>query len=137
MRIRTGLPFIFALLSSAMAHALQVSPVRIADAECAKCHKEIFQRYLSTPMARASGRAEENLIPGTFLHVASGVDYSVSGEKGQPRLAFRSRRNPHLSGEYPLSYFLGSGHLGTTYLYELNHYLFESPVAWYAASHGY
>ena len=40
-------------------------------------------------------------------------------------------------GNIALSYFLGSGHLGTTYLYELNHYLFESPVAWYAASHGY
>jgi predicted CXXCH cytochrome family protein len=122
---------------SVTAHAFQATPVSIADAGCAKCHKEILQKYLSTPMARASGRAEENLIPGTFLHVPSAVEYAVSNGNGQPHLTFRSRQNPHISGEYPLSYFLGSAHLGTTYLYELNHYLFESPVAWYAASHGY
>jgi predicted CXXCH cytochrome family protein len=132
-----GLPLLFASLFSLPVHAFQASPVRIADAECEKCHKEIFQKYLSTPMARASGRAEENLIPGTFLHASSRVEYSVSNHNGQPHLTFRSIKNAHISGEYPLSYFLGSAHLGTTYLYELNRYLFESPVAWYAASQGY
>jgi predicted CXXCH cytochrome family protein len=136
-RTRTGLLFVIALLFSATLHAFQASPVRIADAQCEKCHKEIFLKYLSTPMAHASGTAEENLIPGTFLHAPSGVEYSVSNTNGQPHLAFRSRKDPHHSGEYPLNYFLGSGHLGTTYLYELNRYLFESPVAWYAASHDY
>lgn len=132
-----GLSLLFASLFSLPAHAFQASPVRIADAACEKCHKEIFQKYLSTPMARASGGAEENLIPGTFLHASSRVEYSVSNGNGQPHLTFQSIKNPHISGEYPLSYFLGSAHLGTTYLYELNHYLFESPVAWYAASQGY
>jgi predicted CXXCH cytochrome family protein len=125
------------LLLCGTAYAFQASPVRVADAKCESCHKAIFQKYLSTPMARASGDAQENLIPGAFVHSPSGVEYSVSNANGQPRLTFRSRKDPHISGEYPLSYFLGSGHLGTTYLYELNHYLFESPVAWYAASHGY
>ena len=134
---RTGRLFALLLLLCGTAYAFQPSPVRIADAKCEPCHKEIFQKYLSTPMARASGGAGENLIPGAFVHSASGVEYSVSNPNGQPRLTFRSRKDPHISGEYPLSYFLGSGHLGTTYLYELNHYLFESPVAWYAASHGY
>ncbi|HMJ23098.1 MAG TPA: multiheme c-type cytochrome [Terriglobales bacterium] len=137
MRARAVLPFVFASLFSVTAHAFQATAVRIADAGCAKCHKEIFQKYLSTPMAHASGRAEENLIPGNFFHAPSAVEYAVSNGNGQPHLTFRSRKNPHISGEYPLSYFLGSAHLGTTYLYELNHYLFESPVAWYAASHGY
>jgi predicted CXXCH cytochrome family protein len=137
LRTRAGLPFVFVLLLTLTAHAVQANTVRIADAECAKCHKEIFQKYLSTPMAHASGPAEENLIPGTFLHASSAVEYSVSNRNGQPNLSFRSRKDPHISGEYPLNYFLGSGHLGTTYLYEINHYLFESPVAWYAASHGY
>jgi predicted CXXCH cytochrome family protein len=125
------------LLIVVTAHAFQVSPVRTADAQCETCHKEIFQRYLSTPMAHASGVAEENLIPGKFLHAPSDVDYSISNAHGQPHLSFRSGTHPNISGEYRLSYFLGSGHLGTTYLYELNNYLFESPVAWYAASHGY
>lgn len=137
MRARAARLFAFLLLLCGPAYAFQATPVRIADAKCEPCHKEIFQKYLSTPMARASGDAQENLIPGAFLHSPSGVAYSVSDANGQPHLTFRSRKDPHISGEYPLSYFLGSGHLGTTYLYELNHYLFESPVAWYAASHGY
>jgi predicted CXXCH cytochrome family protein len=137
MQSRAVLLFALAPLFVAPARAFQASPVRIADAQCEKCHKEIFQKYLSTPMAHASGRAEENLIPGTFRHAPSAVEYSVSGGSGRPHLVFRSRKDPHISGEYPLSYFLGSGHLGTTYLYEFNHYLFESPVAWYAASQGY
>ena len=134
MRRRIALPFVFTLLIAWTAHAFQATPVRVADAQCEKCHKEIFERYLSTPMARASGAAEENFIPGTFLHAPSGVEYSISNARGLPYLSFRSGKHPDIAGEYRLSYFLGSGHLGTTYLYELNHYLFESPVAWYASS---
>jgi len=139
MDMRPIRPFLILLLLliSASAGAFQATPVRIADAKCAKCHQQIFQRYLSTPMAHASGAAGENLIPGTFLHAASGVEYTVSNERGQPRLEFRSRKDPNIAGGYSLSYFLGSGHLGTTYLYEMDRYLFESPVAWYAGSHGY
>ena len=137
MRLR-GLSLVLPiLLMSVMAEAYQATPVRIADAQCAKCHKEIVQRYLFTPMANASGIAGDNLIRGTFHHDPSGVDYTISNENGQPHLAFRSRKNTSISGEYSLNYFLGSGHLGTTYLYEIAHYLFESPVAWYAASHSY
>lgn len=137
MRTRIAIASVFTLLMLAPAHAFQATPVRVADAQCEKCHKEVFQRYLSTPMAHASGAAEENLIPGTFLHAPSGVQYSISYGHGQPRLSFRSGSHPDISGEYSLGYFLGSGHLGTTYLYELNNYLFESPIAWYAASRGY
>jgi predicted CXXCH cytochrome family protein len=139
MDMRPIRPFLILLLLliSASAGAFQATPVRVADAKCAKCHQQIFQRYLSTPMAHASGAAGENLIPGTFLHAASGVEYTISNERGQPRLEFRSRKDANVAGGYPLSYFLGSGHLGTTYLYEMDRYLFESPVAWYAALHGY
>jgi predicted CXXCH cytochrome family protein len=137
MRIRIALACVLMSLVLATGHAFQVTPVRVADAQCEKCHREIFQKYLATPMAHASGAASENLIPGKFLHSSSGIEYSISDAHGQPDLLFRSSRHPDISGQYPLNYFLGSGHLGTTYLYELNNYLFESPVAWYAASHGY
>jgi predicted CXXCH cytochrome family protein len=88
-------------------------------------------------MAHASGIAEENLIPGTFTHAASGVEYTVLNKAGGAELAFKSKSDVSLSGYYPLRYFLGSGHLGVTYLFEIHQYLFESPVAWYAASQGY
>jgi predicted CXXCH cytochrome family protein len=137
MRLTSPFLILLMLLLSAVAEAYQATPVQLADAECAKCHKEIFQRYLSTPMANASGIAGENLIPGRLLHAASGVEYTIANQHGHPQLAFRSSKDAGLSGEYPLTYFLGSGHLGTTYLYEIDRYLFESPIAWYAASRSY
>lgn len=119
------------------AQTTQPTSIRVADAECRKCHKDIYDRYLSTPMARASGAAEENFVPGSFLHDHSNTEYTVSNKTGKPELTFLSEKDPRISGQYPLIYFLGSGHLGTTYLYRIDDYLFESPVAWYAASHGY
>jgi predicted CXXCH cytochrome family protein len=93
-------------------------------------------------MANASGPAKDKPIPGTFAHSSSGLNYGVSFSKDQPLLAIR---DPHTPGsnepsaneQRNLSYFLGSGHLGTTYLYSIDKFLFESPVAWYAASNSY
>lgn len=111
--MRPTSPFLILLifLISVTAQAFQATPVRVADAACAKCHKEIVERYLSTSMAHASGSASDNLIPGTFLHAPSSVEYTISNEHGQPHLAFHGKKDVTVSGEYPLSYFLGSGHL--------------------------
>jgi hypothetical protein len=119
------------------AAASQATPVREADASCAQCHQEIYQHYLATPMANASGLATDNLRSGKFLHKPSGVEYAVLSLGGKATLTFRTPTGAGEQNEVPLSYFLGSGHLGTTYLYSINNYLFESPIAWYAASQGY
>src|SRR5262249_8450567 len=52
-----------------------------------------------------------------------------------PMLSVRTSEGS--TDEQTLEYFLGSGHLGVTYLYSVDRYLFESPVAWYAASRSY
>jgi tetratricopeptide (TPR) repeat protein len=88
-------------------------------------------------MANASGLATDNLKSGKLFHKSSGVEYEVLSVQGEATLRFRTTAGPGELNELPLSYFLGSGHLGTTYLYSINNYLFESPVAWYAASQGY
>lgn len=93
--------------------------------------------YLATPMANASGSAMQKLKPVTYLHQPSGVTYSIAARDGQATL---TASDPHASAEpvtRTLSYFLGSGHLGVTYLYFIRDALFESPVAWYAASGSY
>ena len=112
----------------------QATPVRRADASCEHCHREIYRSYLRTPMANASGSAEGRLIPGIFDHKSSGMEYTLANTRGIPTLSYRNLRNPDMSGQFSLSYSLGSGHLGVTWLYSLNGYLFESPVAWYAAT---
>lgn len=135
--MKAALLLLVALPLASGAQISRPTPVRVADAECGKCHREIFQKYLSTPMAHASGLAEENFIPGKYDHAASDTEYTVSEKNGTADLGFQSKKDPNVSGHYPLSYFLGSGHLGTTYLYKINDYLFESPVAWYAPAQGY
>lgn len=115
----------------------RATPVREADAACARCHGEIFRSYLATPMANASGVATDGLRPGGLRQRAAGVDYEISLDRGRAILTAGHPGGPSPAGGRPLSYFLGSGHLGTTYLYSIGDYLFESPIAWYAASRGY
>lgn len=125
------------LLVNMSVWAAQPAPVREADAVCARCHATIFQSYLATPMANASGPASENFHPGTLTHARSSTEYSISEAGNQVELAYRSLKEPQTAGKSPLLYFLGSGHLGTTYLYAIHNFLFESPIAWYAPSGSY
>ena len=110
--------------------------VREADAVCSQCHRGIFETYLKTPMANASGLASERLTPGTFRHTQSGVIYMVSNQ-AEPTLGYTLPTTPPIEIKERLQYFLGSGHLGLTYLYSKNGYLLESPIAYYANLKGY
>ncbi len=114
-----------------------VTSVQQADAVCAKCHQDIFGRYVRTPMANASGIATDHAIPGSVDHRQSGVFYSISLDGDRPCLTYKSSIGETLSGKRQLDYFLGSGHLGVTYMYTLNGYLLESPVAYYSALKAY
>jgi len=112
------------------------TPVRDADAVCSQCHRTIFETYLKTPMANASGLAGERLTPGSFRHAPSGVIYTVSNQ-AHPTLNYTLPTAPPIKIKERLYYFLGSGHLGLTYLYSKNGYLLESPIAYYANLKGY
>ncbi|MGA7524572.1 MAG: tetratricopeptide repeat protein [Acidobacteriaceae bacterium] len=125
------------ILLAARAAVPQATPVHVADAACERCHEQIFRSYLLTPMANASGAAAGRIIPGAFDHRSSGVEYTIADPGGQPTLTWSDPSDGGLSGHVHLTYFLGSGHLGTTWLYSLGDYLFESPIAWYAASQGF
>ena len=119
------------------ASTRQATPVREADAACSECHAAIFRNYISTPMANASGLAVEKLHSTTFVHAASSSEYTIGERNQQAFLTCRSLKAPDVASEFRLDYFLGSGHLGTTYLYSIGDFLFESPVAWYGNSKGY
>lgn len=129
--------FLIAVLSSPLSLESQATPVRDSDAKCAQCHGEIYRKYLATPMANASGSAVEKLKADSFADKFSNVEYVFSLVNGKAVLTYHDQREPRTTRQLPMSYFLGSGHLGTTYIYSINDFLFESPVAWYAASKGY
>ena len=86
-------------------------------------------------MANASGLATQRLDTGAFDDKGSQVEYTIKDMNGHPVLAWRDLRDHGLSGHRDLIYFFGSGHLGTTWLYSVHNYLFESPIAWYTHSH--
>jgi predicted CXXCH cytochrome family protein len=111
--------------------------VREADSPCGQCHRQILESYLKTPMANASGLATEKLYAGSFTHAPSGVLYAISDQSGQATLNYTLPTNPPTRISERLQYFLGSGHLGLTYLYSKDGYLLESPIAYYSALQGY
>lgn len=117
--------------------AFAQTPVKQADAVCATCHAGIYRTYLGTPMANGSGLAIDRFIPGVLDHAASGVKYRVFQEDGAAWLSYNDTQNPPVEGRRKLDYFLGSGHLGVTYLYSIDKYLLESPVAWYSVTGHY
>ena len=106
-----------------------------SDAACANCHREIYERYRNTPMSVGSGAAVDGLIPGSFLHQLSGVEYKVFLRDNQAWLSYRradGSADASLSGERRLRYFIGSGHRGRTYLYEEAGLWFEAPINYYS-----
>ena len=105
------------------------------DAACAGCHRAIYEQYETTPMARASGRAMDGLIEGTFTHAASGVHYRIFKRDGAGWLSYArsaAAAGGYLNGEVELAFFIGSNTRGRTYLFERDGYWFETPVNWYA-----
>lgn len=106
------------------------------DAVCASCHRAIFERYEKTAMARGSGAAAAALLPGTFHHASSGIDYSIFERDGAAWMSFSRPADTAkgaLDGQYQLAYFIGSGERGRTYLYQQGQQWFELPINYYTA----
>ncbi|HEX5421934.1 MAG TPA: hypothetical protein VFW94_00170, partial [Candidatus Acidoferrales bacterium] len=103
------------------------TPVKVADAVCAKCHQQIYEDYIDTPMANASGLAVNGTIPGGFTDEISRVQFNVFKRDGATWLSY-DRPGSSLDGQQKLAYFLGSGAHARTYLYSRNGYWFESPA---------
>lgn len=105
------------------------------DRVCEQCHKNIYERYKRTPMARGSGIASDGLIEGGFTHAASGIRYRLMQRDGQAWMIY-DRTVPgtgsNLHGEQLLSYYVGSGRRGRTYLFEHDGWWFEAPVNYYS-----
>jgi predicted CXXCH cytochrome family protein len=116
-------------------HARPVGDAHDPNTACARCHREIYERYRTTPMAHASGPAADGFIPANLIHIPSGIHYRVSKEAGDIWLSYERESPPvdkGLNGRQELRYFIGSGKRGRTYLFERSGYWFEAPINWYA-----
>ena len=109
------------------------------DARCAGCHQAIYASYEKTSMAQGSGVAMQALVPGGFRHAPSGIDYAVFARDGQAWMTYArsaaeaaSDGEGTIGGERSLAYFIGSGHRGRTYLYQVDGQWFELPINFYS-----
>ena len=102
---------------------------------CAPCHREIFDSYSKTVMARASGNAVDGLISGEFEDHISGVAYRVYEESGRAWMSYQRRGDQEFRGRRELQYFIGSGVKGRTYAFSVDGYFFEAPINWYSQEH--
>ena len=112
----------------------------VGNAACAPCHAEIYQSYSQTPMAQSSGEVGSSVFPadlsGTrFRHPKSGVRYQITREKGRYFLEFEREAGRvggnALRGRRDLSFFVGSGAAGRSYLFSTEGFLFQAPVSHY------
>jgi Tetratricopeptide repeat/Cytochrome c554 and c-prime len=103
-----------------------------SDDVCASCHKDIYEKYERTPMAKGSGAATSGLLQGGFLHAGSGVRYNVDLRDGKAWMSYDRDHEPTLHGEKQLIYFIGSGLRGRTYLYQEEGQWFEAPINYYS-----
>jgi predicted CXXCH cytochrome family protein len=107
----------------------------VGNQACAKCHAQIFESYMRTAMANASGPATENLIAGEFTHKPSGVHYKIADEHGHVWLTFDRPGDSFVHDKREFLYYIGQGRRGRTYLFATDGFVFESPVNWYADRH--
>jgi Flp pilus assembly protein TadD len=105
----------------------------VGNAACASCHKAIVDGYGQTAMARTSGPAGPNLIEGSFHHQRSGVSFRLFREGDTARLSYDRSTGTPLHGSQDLKYYVGSNTRGRTYLFEIDGFLYQSPVNYFAA----
>jgi len=103
----------------------------IGDRACQQCHAGIYESFLKTAMAKASGPAKGSLIPGDFNHAASHVHYRVFEASGHAWLSFDREASYAIHDRRELLYFIGSGRRGRTYIFAKEGFFFESPINWY------
>jgi hypothetical protein len=91
---------------------------------------------MKTGMARSSGRVgtddpKESFAAGEFEDPALGVKYRVGAGAAGYKMEF-SRESKGVRGERELRWFVGSGHVGRSYLFALDGFLFQAPVSYFS-----
>jgi Flp pilus assembly protein TadD len=107
-------------------------PAYVGNQACLACHHSIQQSYSRTAMARTSGPALPNLIEGSFRHAPSGVEYRVFKDDDRALLSYARSQDPNLNGTQLLKYYVGSNTRGRTFLFEIDGFLYQAPLNYYA-----
>lgn len=110
----------------------------IGVAACAECHERQHKSYLHTAHSRALGDPDLDEEPpdGAFFHKASGRSYRVYRKDKSlwhEEVLHTSEGKEIARLELPIRYRIGSGSFTRSYLVEIDGFLHESPITWYAS----
>ncbi len=110
----------------------------IGTAACVACHPVNHRSYLLTAHSQSLAEVNLNDEPpdGAFEHSLSGRSYRVYRRDNQLRHEeiLRTVDGEEITRvDVPVRYRIGSGHFTRTYLVELDGFLHESPITWYAS----
>ncbi|MBI1789888.1 MAG: hypothetical protein HYR60_20350, partial [Acidobacteria bacterium] len=119
----------FVLGVSLLVQGAIAAPRNTGSLSCAPCHRRIFEAYSRTPMAQSSGAPAGDAAGRSF--VRAGYRYRISRDGAGLWLDLDK---DSVKARKRLSHFVGSGAMARAYLLEADGFLFEAPVAYYAAS---
>lgn len=110
----------------------------VGSQACRDCHQGQHASFLATPHSRALQSVDEAELPEPteFEHSLSGRAYrAVHGEDAvrHQEVLQGTDGSEFVLNDYPISYAIGSGHHSQSYLVELDGFLVESPITWYAS----
>lgn len=104
---------------------------------CVTCHQEQSESYHQTGHSQALSKTRTADEPpdAEFYHVASGRWYKIyrEGEQLHHREYIADDQDRELVlNDYAVDWTIGSGRFSKSYLAEVNGFLVESPITWYA-----
>jgi predicted CXXCH cytochrome family protein len=109
----------------------------VGDESCAQCHQEIAQAYHRHPMAQSFAPIGTVQPPtGKVNHFEKdGFRFLIESQTGKSvhaasRLDVKGETVYH--SEAPISFVVGAGIRGQSFLVDRQGYLFQSPISWYA-----
>lgn len=110
----------------------------IGTAACAECHRENHRSFSLTAHSQSLAEVDPNAEPpdGSFNHRLSKRSYRVYRRDNQLRHEeiLRTAEGQEVTRvDVPIRYRIGSGHFTRSYLVELDGFLHESPITWYAS----
>lgn len=110
----------------------------VGNRVCSECHPGQHRSYLQTAHSRSLMDVDpsQSAPNGEIHHQLSGRYYRVyrDGNALRHREFIRDRDGREVVlADHPLRYVVGSGHFAQTYLVDIDGYLFESPVTWFAS----
>ncbi len=117
---------------------MEIGTAYVGSDACRDCHEDIFESYMQTGMGRSLYKLNAGNLPEDFIRNNSYYDpksnflYTMVHDKGE---FYQVESLPQDSSHFvrrKIAYVVGSGNNVRSYLSEVNGFLFEMPISWYA-----